>query len=401
MKRILFVDDESRILDGLGDLLRRRRQEWEMAFAASGEAALAELDSGPYDAVVTDMRMPGMDGASLLAAVQQRYPDAIRIVLSGQTDLKAAIRAVPVAHRFLVKPCDGEELQNVLVRSLALRELLGDEEIRAFVTETARLPSIPQTYVMLTEALRRDPDVGIDQVATIVGSDMAMCAKVLQLVNSSFFALARRVTSIREAVAYLGLDVIRMLVLSADVFLALERTPSIPGLDIEALQRHGLLTGRLASQLVEGQQLADDALLAGVLHDVGKVILAVQRPDRVGAMLAEARERGEPLHLVERRAGAVTHAEVGAYLLGLWGLPHAIVEAVAHHHSPERVEQNGLDPLAAVHIANLLVHGLEGSKPAVSIDPAYLASVGAADRVPAWHERAARLIQETEAKEAA
>jgi HD-like signal output (HDOD) protein len=396
VNRILFVDDEQRILEGLRDLLRRRRREWEMEFALGAAAALTELERAQYDVVVSDMRMPGMDGASLLAEVQQRDPEAIRIVLSGQTDLQAAMRAIPVAHMFVVKPCDGDELQNVLTRSLALRDLLKDEQVRAAVTETGTLPSLPEKYVELTNALQ-DPDVGIDRVASIVEGDMGMCAKLLQLVNSSFFGLARRITSIREGVAYLGLDVVRMLVLSADVFLALERDPPIPGLDVELLQRHSLLTGRLASQFVTGPQLADGAFLAGVLHDVGKFILGTQQRDRFAPLVAEARATGEPLHVVESRAGWVTHAEVGAYLLGLWGLPYPVVEAVAHHHAPDRVAQQGVDVLAAVYVANSLLHEVEGDEPTPPVDRDYLATLGATDRLDVWRDRASRLVFTKEA----
>lgn len=385
---ILFVDDEARVLEGLRDLLRRRRHEWDLRFALGGEEALAALDEARYDIVVSDMRMPAVDGAGVLSYARERQPESIRMVLSGQTQLRAAVRAIPVAHQFLVKPCNGEELQNVIERSLALRELLGDDEVRAAVGETGRLPSVPEAYAALTAAMQ-DPNATVEDVAAIVEGDMAMCAKLLQLVNSSFFGLARRITRVREAVAYLGVDLIRMLVLSAEVFLHVERRALAPGLDLGELQRHGLLAGRLAAEIAE-RPLTDDALVAGVLHDVGKLILGVRQPARLQALLREAAETGEPLHAVERRAGPITHAEVGAYLLGIWGLPYPVVEAVAHHHAPERVEQHGVDILAAVHIADTLLHEARRD-PGGELDLAYVRRLGVEHRLPSWRARAVAL----------
>ena len=111
MRRILFVDDDPRILEELRDMLRPQRHDWEMAFAPSGDAALALMQASPFDVIVSDMRMPGMDGAALLARVRQEYPQVVRIVLSSHTELSTALRVVPVAHQFLAKPCDAEMLR--------------------------------------------------------------------------------------------------------------------------------------------------------------------------------------------------------------------------------------------------------------------------------------------------
>ena len=120
MTRILFVDDQQQVLDSLRDALRPQRHEWEMLFATSGADALAELERAPCDVVVSDMRMPGMDGAALLGHVEHSHPAAIRIVLSGSTEREVVMRAAAVAHRLLAKPCDVEELVRVVTRSCAL-----------------------------------------------------------------------------------------------------------------------------------------------------------------------------------------------------------------------------------------------------------------------------------------
>lgn len=393
MIRILFVDDEPKILDGLRRMLRHQRRRWEMVFAPGGEEALAELERGQFDVIVTDMRMPKVDGAALLKHAQDRYPNTVRIVLSGHMELEATLRAVPVAHQFLTKPCDPEVLEEVVERACNLRVLLDNEAVRQMVGGMESLPSLPRLYSALTKALA-DPEVPLSEVARIVEQDVAMCAKVLQLVNSAFFGLPRRISNIQTAVGYLGTTTLKNLVLSAEVFHAFEDAERAGGFSIESLQSHALLTASIARHLSPEKRMAEDAFTAALLHDIGKLVLAARLPEHLSRVLAAVGASGHPFHLAEEELGGVTHAEIGAYLLGLWGLPYPIVEAVAHHHAPGRVNQRRFDVLAAVHIANALAHEQESTPPGAvqptrEIDPCYLEALGVAGHLDAWRALAA------------
>lgn len=394
----MFVDDEPNILQGLQRMLRSQRGEWEMSFAQGGEAALTMLEASPVDVIVTDMRMPGIDGATLLARVREQFPDVIRIILSGHADLNAALRAVPVAHQFLGKPCDPSTLRVSIERACRLKTVLSNDSLRRTVGSMRELPALPRTYVALTEALG-EVDVGLDQVAKIVEQDVAIAAKILQLVNSAFFGLSRDVTNIRTAVSYLGIDILKSLVLSLGVFRVFEKAELVQGFSIEQFQTHACLTAKIAEALPSVRYLGDATALAALLHDVGKLILAAQMPGHLARVLKEARERGRPLYEVEEELAGVTHAEIGAYLLGLWGLPWAIVEAVAHHHVPSRVPGQGLDTLASVHIANILA--LECDAPSAAeaglvqptFDMAFIDSLGVREKLPEWRAMAQEINQ--------
>jgi putative nucleotidyltransferase with HDIG domain len=380
MKRILFVDDEPKVLDGLQRILRPHRNEWEMEFVASGDEALARLEAAAFDVLVSDMRMPGMDGATLLKHVQQRFPNVIRIVLTGHTELEAGLRAIAIAHQFLVKPCEAAVLKEVVERAVGLHALLGDENLRRMVGEIDTLPTLPRVYSDLTRALA-DPDASLVAVSGIVEQDPGICAKVLQLVNSAFFALPRRITSVQTAVGALGMTMLKNLALSVEVFRAFEARGAATGFSLEAVQRHALFTAAIARRLVPDKRAAEDAFTAAMLHDVGKLILASRAPEHFTHLLALVRERQQPMHEVETELHGVTHAEVGAYLLGLWGLPYCIVEAVANHHRPARVTpQLEFGVMGAVHVADALAYGEAQPGP----DLAYLESVGAAGRLPEW-----------------
>ncbi len=358
MRRILFVDDESRILEGLQRMLRPQRHEWEIAFAQGGEAAIALLEATPFDVVVSDMRMPGMDGAALLSHVREHFPQMVRIVLSGHTELSTALRVVPVAHQFLAKPCDAQTLRVAVERACHLKALLSDESIRRTVTALGDLPSLPRTYEALTQALA-DPDTSLAKVGRIVEQDVGISAKVLQLVNSAFFGVSHSMTNVQSAVSYLGINTLKSLVLSVEIFRAFKPRGDLPGFSLEKLQQHAQITAFIAARLPVAKHLADIAMVAGLLHDVGKLIMAWKRSDQFRTMLVNASENNCPLYKVEEKAMGFSHAEIGAYLLGLWGLPYTIVEAVALHHAPGRVPHQSFDAISAVYTANLLAHELE------------------------------------------
>ena len=376
VKRILFVDDEQRILDGLRRLLRDKRTEWDMVFVDGGAKALEQLRASSFDIVVTDMRMPGMDGAVLLSHVKEEFPDVVRLVLSGYSDPEATMRAVPVCHQFLNKPCDVTVLKETIARTCALRALLAAPPLQSIVGEMGQLPSLPRVYADLTKALG-DPDVSLASVTRIVEQDMAMCAKVLQLANSAFFALPHSVSSVQAAIGTLGTATLRDLVLSVEVFRTFENRVD-KSFSLEAMHRHSLCSAAIAKRLLSDARKREDAFAAALLHDIGLLVLATIPP--------QARD------LVAQTPG-VHHEEIGAYLLGLWGLPYSVVEAVANHHTPSRVPHPHFDIVAAVHVANVLAHEQAGhaseGEPRQSLDMAYLDSLGVGGFLSGWRVIAA------------
>jgi HD-like signal output (HDOD) protein len=356
MRRILFVDDEAHVLEGLRDSLRPHRREWQMTFAPGGEAALEALDQERYDVIVSDMRMPGMGGAELLQKVRDCHPEIVRIILSGHSEFTDTVHAAPFAHQFLAKPCPPDELHRVIERSCALYDLLADERLKSFVAGVTSLPAVPDVFREFTELLA-DPSVTPDELGRVVEQDVALFAKVLQLVNSSFFRLARRITSGREAVSYLGFGVLKALVLSIDLFQTFSSTEPGARTTVLELERHASDVGRLALRLAESET-RDDAFAAGLLHDVGKLVLLSAAPADFAAASATSRERSVPLHAIETELLGVSHAEIGAYLLGLWGLPHSLVGAVARHHHPQTLAAGDAAGVAAR--ANALVNERNG-----------------------------------------
>ena len=405
MKHLLFVDDESKLLDGLQRSLRSMRHEWNMTFVSSGAEALKALEQAAFDVIISDMRMPGMDGAQLLTEVQKLYPQIIRIVLSGQSDQEMVYQSIGATHRYLAKPCESEVLKSVVQRACTLRELLANDSLRHLVTGMQQIPSQPTLY----DEVRREAEsktASIKAIGAIISKDLGMTAKMLQLVNSAYFGFYGRVSTAEQAVNLLGVDTVQALVLSVHVFSHFSSTQGSQ-FNIGQLWEASTQTGAIARAIAKAEQapalMIDEAYTAGLLHDVGMLVLAANLLTRYDVILKMAQERGIQLWEAERQDLEATHADVGAYLLGLWGLGDPIVEAVAFHHRPSDCDGKIFSPLTAVHVANVLQQ--EQSQEATAgvpsqIDLTYLDSLQMADRLPRWRE-VAGAIQQSEEKERA
>jgi len=389
MKTILFVDDEPKVLQGLQRQLRSMRNEWDMNFLEGGQKALDFMAAHPVDIVVSDMMMPGMDGSELLTEVVKRHPQTVRIILSGHAEREAVLRLVGPAHQYLSKPCDADELRRAITSAFALRDLLGNERLKQLTTRIKNLPILPALQKELTEELRQDSP-SIERIGEIISHDIGMTAKILQLVNSAFFGLAQPVSSATEASLYLGLNTIRSLVLSVGVFSQYDQK-ICKSFSLDALANHSWTTGVLARNVAKlerkDSKMLEQCFLAGLLHDVGQLVLAFGLPGEYSEVIAKSAKENLPVWQVEQEFFGATHADVGAYLLALWGLPNPIIEAVALHHHPSQCQATFFSPVIAVHVADVLVHEFSGTNteiPLPQLDVVHLTRLGLAGRIETW-----------------
>ncbi len=388
MKKILFVDDEPRVLDAFRRSLHVYRDQWEMTFESSAEKALAFLDQSPVDVIISDIRMPEMDGVMLLKKVQEKHPGIVRIILSGFTEMEAALQSVPVAHQFLNKPCEAQKVKEIIERAFQLQSVLENKTIKDVVGKIDQLPVLPTVYKELTTALS-DPDVTVKHVAGIVERDIALGTKILQVVNSAFFGLPRTVSSVSGAVSLLGLNMTKNLSLTLKVFHGFEEEAKKLGFSITHFQNHCIQTGQLAKTLLTVKYEAEAAFLAGTFHDLGKLILATKLPHFFKEIMAKLADPDDDPCEAEIEILGITHAEIGAYLLGIWGLPNPIVEAVANHHKPSRVPHSDMDIMGAVHVANYLsyIKDKKADKAVKLLDTQFLLDLQLAEKIAQWSQQ--------------
>jgi HD-like signal output (HDOD) protein len=384
MMRLLFVDDDPLALDQIRRELSHARLAYDVVFVNDGVMALAAIAADEFDAIVTDLCMPKMDGPELLAQVRDRHPRVVRICMSGAVDDADFMRAMPVAHQFLSKPIVGEALREVVDRACSLNSILHHQGIRALVNRLNALPATAQTFQDLSQAMTQ-PNTHTADISRIVSKDTALCVKTLQIVNSSFFRRGVPITSIQAAVTFVGMEMIKSLALSACVFNALDAAPGVSKL-LRDLQSRSLRKAHFARSLLKDSRHADEAFTAALLLDVGQAVLALCSPEMFAEVVQIARESRRPWHEVEKEAFGVAHPEVGAYLLGLWGLPLELIEAVAFHHTPSNVKHSQTAMLAAVHIADAVIDATadQPEKLLNKLDAAFVARTGVHRCLTEW-----------------
>jgi len=390
--RILFVDDDPNILQGLQRMLRSMRHEWDVRYVDSGDSALAALAEQPFDAVVTDMRMPGMDGAELLALVRTRYPGIVRVILSGYSELEAVMRTVGPAHQYLAKPCTAQTLVDVIRRALELRRVLASEDLRKLLASLKSLPTPSATYFAVVKYMD-DPRASANGLADIIAKDVAMTAELLKLTNSAYFTVPSRVTTPMQAVRILGFETLRALVLRIGIFRSFQGLAATGRL-MEDLNRDSMLVAHIAQRIatMEGfdQRRIEEAFCAGMLGSIGTLVLLDHVPDK----FAQIRKRvieGHDVLRSETLAFGATPFEVGAYLLGLWGFNQSVVEAVAFAGRPSDTAAGEIEVATVVHVARVLA----GPSPAyaspemgscgrMALDIDGLRKIGKAERFDVW-----------------
>jgi HD-like signal output (HDOD) protein len=391
MKTVLFLDDEPKILDLAREALTPITGEWDVLVATTIEMAQGLTVQRQIDVVVTDIHLSGIGGIQFLTEVKARFPQMVRIACSSCAHRDMVIRGLAVAHQFLSKPFHPTALRSMLIRAAALQARLASRSMRELVAGITTLPSLPTIYEDLVSAMR-SPSATAETASRIITKDMAMVSKLLQIVNSAYYGLRRTISSPAQAIALLGVETVKSLVLSVKIFAELGDGQALP-LSLDALWKHSLDTAvsarKLALKEERGQIGIEGAFIAGLLHDVGLLVLISKFPDQYQEVLQLVSCDDLSIVQAEKTVFQASHADVGGYLLGVWGLSDALVEAVVFHHEPKECASDGFSPLAAVHMANVVEEerdaSLTGNTKSI-LDGDYLRACGLADRVPAWRK---------------
>tara|TARA_B100000676_G_scaffold312785_1_gene388929 strand:- start:9546 stop:10787 length:1242 start_codon:yes stop_codon:yes gene_type:complete len=391
--KVLFVDDEVRLLQGLRRKLRFMREDWDMDFVNSGREALARIDTDNIDVVVADMRMPEMSGAALFEAIQKFYPEIVRIMLSGYAENESILKSVGATHQFLAKPCDSQGIVEAINRSIELRVNLVSPDLLKFVTGIKNIPSLPNVYHRLVKEISK-PTATTASISAIIEGDPGMSATIMKLTNSAYFSLPTRMTSIRKAVQFLGLETIRSLVGVAGFF-SLANVRSETASQIQGISEESMMIATLAKKIALSENLdlleVEQAFCGGLLSQLGRVLFLLDTSDEVKEYLKRLQVDSTTILEAEKMLFGTSHCEVGAYLLGLWGFADLIVETVLHQHDPSKLGTKTFNAASAVYVAKCLFDYLSEAKRGQTykqdggmLNEPYIRDLGKLDRVPIW-----------------
>lgn len=358
MQKVLLVDDNPNILYSFKRALHSGSNQWIILTAESAADALALMSQESIDIIISDLRMPVMDGVTLLGIVSKQSPSTLRIAITGDADPVLCQQATLVAHQFIAKPIVPQELARIINQAMGASKLVMRPDIKRAILKIANLPSQPGLYNQLVAELNK-PEVNLEYVASVISQDISMTAKILQLVNSAYFGLAREVKEVSQAVFYLGVETIRDLTFSVQLFSQFDQA-LIERSGLGSLWDHSLRVAScsraiMASTVMDKKVIAG-AFTAGLLHDIGKLILGTTSPGFYSTLNTLKLDNPSQYLVRESNEFGSTHADIGAYLLGSWGLPQDIINAVLSHHSFENLNSIDSSTSLAVWFANAYVN---------------------------------------------
>ena len=388
-KRILFADAD---VEELYEFRRQFGPTWEVLAVGTGPAALEEIRKKPCDVLIADMNLPEMSGAELLNHVRGEFPKTVCFILAPDADRERVMQTVLCAHQFLAKPCEPATLKAHVDRAMALDTWIASNSMRELVARVRTFPTVPSLYIEIISALK-SPDATTEQIGRIIAKDMAMMTKLLQVINSACFGLPRKISDPVEAVGLMGFEAVKSMVMTIKLLSQYDKIKPVY-FSIDRLWRHSTDVARTAKQLTllhtDNAQLAETAFTAGLMHDIGKVVLAANFDEQYRGAQSLAKRQKLPAWEVEHEIFGASHGEIGAYLLGLWGMPLDLLEVAAMHHQPSRSISREFTTLTAVHIANVLEHELtpDPDEPELTakFDDDYLERMGLLEVIPQWRE---------------
>lgn len=424
MRKILFIDNDKSEINRLKKQLHSMRIVWDMNFAENGKEALKLMEYDSYDVIVSDMNMHEMNGVELFDIVMKRYPGTVRIIHSENSDSELVKKSVKNTHQYLLKPCEPDTIKYTIERTCKLQDLTKNRKLNQTINGISNLPSLPELYNLITKEMQ-SPDPSLAKVGYLISQDISLSAKILQLVNSAFFSLPLKIIDPKQATVYLGSEVIKAIVLTNHIFSSFAGEAANLGFNISKMWNHSMMVGVLSGEIVRAENAekgeVEEAVIAGVLHDIGKLIL-LKVPEKYKEIMSFVEYTGSDIVDAEYAVMKTSHAELGAYLLGLWGIPDSVVEIVAFHHEPSLLIENvlasvhnpyisareittptggtirtrsvnkfikGLTALAAVHVANAFITGNNYSSGITTfpgIDTLYLKKLNLETRLPKWQE---------------
>ena len=395
-KRILIIEDDAGILEDIKENIFSLKDRFDFAFSTNAEDALARIETDRFEIVVCDRVMPDVDGITVLSQIRDSYPDTIRILMAEHLTKFDLLKSSGPVHQYLAKPFRYQEFERTLNRVVTLRELIVDQSLQDVIGKMESLPSIPGLYFQVEEEMNA-PDPDLKKISEIISLDVGMSAKVLQLVNSAFFGLPRKVDNISLAASLLGLDILSDLILMMSVFTQFDDLDH-EDFSFDFLTEHSVNTAKAARAISQTEKLSATeqkiAYTAGLMHDIGKLVFLVNMPEKFTRALQLSHDENIPLYQAEMDIFQASHQSVGAYLLDLWGFPDCIVEAVAFHHDPEKLADDRLNPTIAVHVSNYFEHMLNPNRKELKANESesdllnieYLKSAGLGKKVRRWME---------------
>ncbi len=362
MHTILFVDDESVLLEFYKSYFKFR-EGWNAHLCSDPLSVQEILKNEPIDIIVSDLNMPGINGAELLSTVAENFPWVIRVILTSEANNNLSLKAVKYAHRCLKKPVNMAEIESEIENTLLVYKSEISRIVRTVLTGLDSIPVMPKVYTELISEIKKGEEASLHKIGDLVAEDPGMSMNILRVVNSPYFGSELTINKPEHAVTMLGLNVVKNLILTAELIDIFPLSPENSSL-VDDIIHHStlcscLMTEIFAHEELNGKVSKEDVEIAGsigMFHDVGKIVLASEFPDLYQKVTAIHHHSDERLSSIEWQHLGVSHAEVGAYLMSLWGLSSKVAKTIAIHCSASKENRKRDIFMRAIHYSNHIAY---------------------------------------------
>ena len=384
---VIFVDDESNVLSGLRRMLRSNRREWDMHFAHGAQEALTLVSDLETSVIVSDMKMPDIDGATVLNEISRTKPEVVRLILSGQAEKSKILEVAGVAHQFLSKPCDSDVLRSTICKIFDSQQQLNNPKLKSLVTQISSVPALDENFSELGNAFDSG-ESAFGKIKSIVSRDIGLSAKVMQMVSTSFFGTPQPKISVLAACDLLGFDLLNQLFFDKGVFQPLE-CETLGKISFSDLYKHSYRVAQLAAEIARLNTCSEETIAvtgnAGLFHDIGRLILARYFPEEYSQALQLVEQQDIELDVAEQQVFGSPHTDVGSFLLNLWGISTETVTTVRSFKEPDDPPTHEFNSSTAVFAANQLVNEQFGRPPKIPLEESErIREVGCVDAVATW-----------------
>jgi len=349
-RKILFVDDEKQILKSLRRVFFK--SEYNCFYADSGEKALKILNEYNINLIISDVRMPEMDGFELLKKVKDDYPEVIRLILSGYSKKEDVVDALGknLMRTYLQKPWNNSELLNIIRKVFEFEDIIADEKLLEYFNNLESLPTVPEIYIKINKMI--DENESAEHISKEIEKDQSLSVTILKIANSAFYD--NNIGSVKQAIMYVGLTNLKNIILSNSVF-------NSTNLDnMKDLWKHALLTNKIAGFIYKKillKKIPELYSSAGLLHDIGRVVIMdyFENENRNMNILLNNNPVDLKIRIqYENKMIGFDHVKIGGYLLNWWGIPYPIIETAMFHHDPLNDVVINKEIVSVIHLANIL-----------------------------------------------
>lgn len=362
---------------------------WSVNIADNTKDAVDFVRGNDIDVIICDDEVADSKGLDVISSCSHERPGVLSFLRKSNSPTKEESIALSEKKVFVLpENLEEEGIYSHISRRVLLKSLSENLNLLSVIRKMKKMPTIPQLYHQITRELRKE-DGSIEFVAGLISKEPSMATRILKAVNSPAYVLGYEITEVVHALLFLGKEATQAQILADSVFNSYPNQ-SVAGLNLQEVWKHSInvsaIARRISMSIDSNKKSAEIACTAGVVHDLGKVLMATNLPDHYQQAVNYAKEERVPLVQAEEKVFGTNHAQVAASLMGLWSIPFRILNSVAYHHNPTGTMKKPPTSAMALYIADGFENAKSKNVLGQNIDENIIEDWGFTDQFEDWAE---------------